>query len=53
MVMYMQIKEEIMQDVSQTTVESVLGKMVKNGSIIKIGQARATKYVNAKYINKE
>lgn len=44
---------DILQDVSQTTVESVLGKMVKNGSIIKIGQARATKYVNAKYINKE
>jgi Fic family protein len=37
-------------DVSPTTVEAVLGKMVKNGSVKKLGTARATKYVNAKYI---
>lgn len=43
---------DILQDVSPTTVESVLGKMVKTGSVIKLGQARATKYVNAKYIKK-
>ena len=27
------------------------GKMVKTGSIIKLGRARATKYVNADYIS--
>ena len=43
----------ILQDVSLTTVESVLGKMVKTGSVVKLGQARATKYVNAKYLKKE
>lgn len=43
---------DILQDVSPTTVESVLGKMVKTGSVLKLGQARATKYVNAKYIKK-
>ena len=43
---------EILQDVSPTTVEAVLGKMVKTGTILKLGQARATKYVNAKYIKK-
>lgn len=43
---------DILQDVSPTTVESVLGKMVKTGSVVKLGQARATKYVNAKYIKK-
>ena len=44
---------DVLQDVSPTTVESVLGKMVKTGSVVKLGQARATKYVNAKYIKKE
>lgn len=44
---------DILQDVSPTTVESVLGKMVKTGSVVKLGQARATKYVNANYIKKE
>ena len=29
---------------------AVLGKMVKDGSVKKIGSARATKYVNAKHI---
>ena len=37
-------------DVSPTTVEAVLGKMVKDGYVKKIGSARATKYVNAKHI---
>ena len=42
---------ELLIDVSPTTVEAVLGKMVKEGSVKKIGQARATKYVNVKYID--
>ncbi|MBR0132871.1 MAG: Fic family protein [Lachnospiraceae bacterium] len=37
-------------DISPTTVEAVLGRMIKSGEIKKIGQARATKYVNAKYV---
>ena len=41
---------EILPDVSATTLEAVLGKMVKEGSVKKLGQARATKYVNAKYV---
>ena len=41
---------EHLPDVSPTTVEEVLGKMVKDGLIKKIGSARATKYVNAKHI---
>ena len=44
---------DILQDVSPSTVEAVLGKLVKTGAIMKLGQARATKYVNAKYIKKE
>lgn len=44
---------DILPDISPTTVEAVLGKMVKTGSIKKIGQARATKYVNAAYINEK
>lgn len=43
---------DVLLDVSPSTVEAVLGKMVKTGSIVKIGQSRATKYVNAKYIRK-
>ena len=39
---------DILPDVSPSTVEAVLGKMVKTGSVMKLGQARATKYVNAK-----
>lgn len=35
---------KILPDVSPTTVEAVLGKMVKSGSIIKIGKGRATRY---------
>ena len=41
---------DILPDVSPSTVEAVLGKMVKTGSVMKLGQARATKYVKAKYI---
>ena len=41
---------DILPDISVTTVEAVLGKMVKDGSIKKLGQARDTKYVNAKYV---
>lgn len=41
---------EALPDISPTTVESVLGKMVKAGSVKKIGQARATKYANAKHL---
>ena len=37
-------------DVSPTTVEAVLGKMVKDGAVKKLGSARATKYVNAKFM---
>ncbi len=35
----------ILPDVSPTTVEAVLGKMVKEGKIIRIGTARASKYI--------
>lgn len=38
----------LLPDVSMTTVEAELGKLIKNGSIRKIGAARSTKYVNAK-----
>lgn len=41
---------EILSDVSPTTVESVLGKMVKGGLIKKIGQSRGTRYINARYV---
>ena len=41
---------DILPDVSPTTVEAVLGRMIKNGTIKKMGQARATRYVNAKYM---
>lgn len=41
---------EILPDISATTVEAVLGKMVKRGSVQKLGQSRNTKYINAKYI---
>ena len=41
---------DILPDVSPTTVEAVLGRMIKDGTIKKIGQARATRYVNAKYM---
>ncbi|MBR6344669.1 MAG: Fic family protein [Lachnospiraceae bacterium] len=37
-------------DVSPTTVEAVLGKMVKDGTVKKLGMARATKYVNAGFV---
>ena len=41
---------DVLPDVSPTTVEAVLGKMVKENLIKKIGVARATKYVNSKHI---
>ena len=36
---------KILPDVSPTTIEAVLGQMVKDGSIIKIGSGRGTKYI--------
>lgn len=39
---------EILPDVSLTTIEAVLGKMVKNGQTVKIGSARNTKYLRNK-----
>ena len=41
---------QLLPDVSPTTVEAVLGQMTKDGRIAKLGQARATKYVNARHI---
>ncbi len=38
----------ILPDVSPTTVEAVLGTMVKSGSIKRIGQARSARYIKAK-----
>lgn len=38
---------KILPDVSPTTVEAVLGSMVKSGSIRRIGSGRATRYVRA------
>ena len=37
----------ILPDVSPTTVEAVLGAMVKSGSIRRIGQGRGSKYIRA------
>lgn len=39
---------EILPDVSPTTIEAVLGKLVKSGQIIKIGNARNVKYIRKK-----
>lgn len=38
---------QILPDVSPTTVESVLGAMVKTGSVKRIGAGRATRYIKA------
>ena len=38
---------KILPDVSPTTVEAVLGKMVKDGQIKRIGSSRAARYVKA------
>ena len=38
---------QILPDVSPTTVEAVLGKMVKDGQIRRIGQFRSSKYIRA------
>lgn len=37
----------ILHDVSPTTVEAVLGQMVKSGSVKRIGASRATRYIKA------
>ena len=37
----------ILPDVSPTTVESVLGRMVRNGQVVKIGNARDVKYLRS------
>lgn len=39
---------KILPDVSPTTVEAVLGKMVKSGAVKRIGTARAARYIRAK-----
>lgn len=36
---------KILSDVSSTTVEAVLGAMVKEKKIIRIGSARAARYI--------
>lgn len=38
---------DILPDVSPTTVEAVLSKLVKTGSIVKLGKSRNTKYIKA------
>ena len=37
----------VQPDISPTTVEAVLGAMVKDGRIIRIGSARNTRYIRA------
>ena len=36
---------KILPDVSPTTIEAVIGQMVKSGSIRKIGSGKATRYI--------
>ena len=36
---------KVLPDVSPTTVEAVLGEMLRNGSARKLGQGRSTRYV--------
>ena len=36
---------KVLPDVSPTTVEAVLGEMMRKGEIRKLGQGRATKYI--------
>ena len=38
---------QILPDVSPTTVEAVLGAMVKSGSVKRLGQGRNTRYIKA------
>ncbi len=38
---------KILPDVSPTTIEAVLGAMVKNGAVKRIGLARSTRYIRA------
>ncbi len=35
----------VLPDISPTTIESVLGSMVKNGLVDKVGSGRSTKYI--------
>ncbi|MCD7888646.1 MAG: Fic family protein [Oscillospiraceae bacterium] len=37
----------ILPDISPTTVETVLGEMVRNGLVVKVGQGRSTRYIRA------
>ncbi|MDR3277775.1 MAG: Fic family protein [Oscillospiraceae bacterium] len=37
----------VLPDVSPTTVEAVLGSMVRNGAVNKVGQYKSTKYIRA------
>lgn len=39
---------EILPDVSPTTIEAVLGKMIRSGQIVKIGTAQNTRYLRKK-----
>ncbi len=39
---------QLLPDISPTTVESVLGTMVKTGKIIRVGAGRSTRYIKAK-----
>ncbi|MBQ8116720.1 MAG: hypothetical protein IJ147_01450 [Lachnospiraceae bacterium] len=45
-----QIKLIICTFFDKSTVEAVLGKLVKAGSVRKLGTTRATKYVNVRHI---
>ena len=38
---------KVLVDVSPTTIEAVLGKMVRSGQIRKIGSGRGTKYIRS------
>lgn len=42
---------QALPDVSPSTVEAVIGKMVKTGAVRKIGSTRNARYVNAKHIS--
>lgn len=44
---------ERLPEVSVTTIEAVLGKMVREGRVLKIGTGRSTQYVNASRIIKK
>lgn len=42
---------QALPDVSPTTVEAVIGNMVKTGAVRKLGSTRNAKYVNAKHLS--